>query len=287
MLFVIYDNTALWEKDFIYNDLIHNNKFIEIDIKEITMKIKKRKEIVGNNIFIFSSNKYNKNDILKIILSIKPKIIFHLSDEWGTKPEYQELSKYTNILFRQYYHGQYPNYNNIYNLPLGYTSGFFNKNYMNIELLLSENRKYIWSFIGDKKKKDRPDMIKNMTKLEPYFNNKNNKIFNNKTEIREIYRNSIFVPGCRGWNLIENFRLYEAASCGAIPIIVGTKNERLDLLNKECNPPWLEYNTWDEALNGCKELLKNMKELNERSKQNIYWWRNRINEIKNLVNQHL
>ena len=30
---------------------------------------------------------------------LKPNIIIHLSDEWGTKNDYQILSKYTKLLF--------------------------------------------------------------------------------------------------------------------------------------------------------------------------------------------
>ena len=38
---------------------------------------------------------------------MKPKIIIHLSDEWGNKEYFQNLYQYTNLLLRQYKHNYY------------------------------------------------------------------------------------------------------------------------------------------------------------------------------------
>lgn len=285
---IIYHAPA-WEEKFILNDLLqtnintyniiytHNNLNINSTVDWDNID-----NIIGNNILIFSSNCIKYNDILKFVQYIKPVIVFHLSDEWGHNQEYQNISNYTSILFRQYNHVHYPKYNNIYQIPLGYVESFFEDNYLDISLKLPSYRKYIWSFIGDKTKKDRPSMLLNMRKLKPYFDNENNKRFNIKSEIRDINRESIFIPSCRGWNTFDVFRLYETSSCGAIPVVVGPPNET-EIIYSNTQPPWLYFGSWEEASIECNKLLNNMDYLNDLSIKNIEWWKNEIYNIRNII----
>ena len=105
--------------------------------------------------------------------------------------------------------------------------------------------------------------------------------------MRETYRESIFVPNGRGNAKLDCFRLYEASICGAIPILVGSKKEIKETFCKEENPPWLIFDTWENAQIGCLELLKDMDKLDKISKENINWWKNRVMKLRERINSYL
>ena len=286
--YIIYDNTASWEKQFIFQDILKikfdNNSNVICSNNNLSYKnienwknIKDINNIINNNIFIFSSNTSSLNDILNMVKLLKPNIIIHFSDESGTKNEYQILSKYTKLLLRQYFHSTYNHYNNIKYLSLGYMDKMFENNYLSIKLKSPKDRKYIWSFIGNLKQ-DRREMISYMKNIKNNYTGRTDC-----TSMRDIYRESIFVPNGRGWFKLDCFRLYEATICGAIPIIVGSFEEYSTTFSQEENPPWLRYDSWEEAHNSCLELLKDMNKLETMSKNCVQWWNKRINNIHNLI----
>ena len=45
------------------------------------------------------------------------------------------------------------------------------------------------------------------------------------------------------------------------------------------------FENWDEAQIKCLELLKNKKNLNTLSEQNINWWSNRVLKIRQLIKE--
>ena len=103
------------------------------------------------------------------------------------------------------------------------------------------------------------------------------------SKLKKYYRDSIFVPNGRGEVSLDCFRLYEASICGAIPIIVGSTDEISNTFLYEENPPWLYFNTWDEAKNGCINLLKDRKLITDMSKKLSFWWNYRLNKIKKII----
>lgn len=288
-VYVIYDNSR-WERQFIFQDLLNTN--LEIYNKVIftndNLNYSKPSDwerldiiddIINNNIFVFSSNKSTYSQILKMVKLLKPIIIIHLSDEYGNKEEYLELQKYTKLLLRQYYHVNYPPHPNVKYLPLGYMNEAFEKNYTNIPLKLPSERKYKWSFVGTLKQ-DRQLMIDKMSSITPNYSGKIDK-----SEMINIYRDSIFVPNGRGNHTLDCFRLYEASACGAIVIVVASRKEIEDTFKQEQSPPWLYFRTWDKAQYECSKLLNDFDKLNELSKKHIIWWRDRVLNVHNLVNK--
>jgi hypothetical protein len=282
---LIYDNYATWEKDYI-RELFSNVKYdiIYIDSKILKNKLENEDKIINNNILVFSSNEYKYNEILNIVLRIKPIIIVHLSDEWGNKPEYTHLAAYTKILLHQHHHINYPynNYNNIIQIPLGYMTGMFDKkNALNFTIKSLADRKYKWAFIGNIKKKDRQELISKFTK-------KINKKFvgNNMTpsDMLNIYNDSIFIPNGRGNISVDCFRIYEAILSGSIPIIVCSEIEfnTVFYYNNDI-PPFILEKTWDGAVNKCKYLLNNFDELENIQKKNYEWLQNKIRSIQNII----
>lgn len=81
--------------------------------------------------------------------------------------------------------------------------------------------------------------------------------------------------------------MYEASICGAIPIVVGSQTEIKETFCKEENPPWLTFNSWDNAKVGCVKLLEDINKLNKLSQENINWWKKRIIKLQILIQSYL
>jgi hypothetical protein len=275
---LIYDINAYWEIDYI------KELCSKIDYDFIFVKIDKleNEEIINNNILVFSSNIYTFYQILYIVLRIKPLIIIHLSDEFGTKPEYTNLASHTKLYLHQHYFKHYPykKYNNIIQIPLGYMTKMFNDKSLNMNLKPINERKYIWSFIGNIKQ-DRLEII------EKFSNKFKNNIISNKIEhvnIFDIYNNSIFVPSGRGNNRLDCFRIYEAILSGSIPVIVCDRDEYNEnfYYNNDI-PEFIVEKTWSDAVNRCEYLLNNNDELINIQQNNYKWLKNKIESIQQKI----
>lgn len=285
--YLIWDEPSR-EKQFIFQDLLSvealaGHKVIyasdELSYSDLSSwrKLDNIDDVVGNNICVFSSNNNKYHEILDVVKLLKPVITIHLSDEWGDKEEFQELHKHTRLLLRQYYHRNYCLKPNIKYIPLGYMNGMLETNYLDMPLKLPVDRKFKWSFIGTMKQ-NREEMLIKMESITPNCVGKLNAI-----GMREVYRDSIFVPNGRGNVKLDCLRLYEASLCGAIPIVVGSRKEIEETFSQEEDPPWLMFESWDEAYRECLELLENMESLNELSQRNVAWWSNRLSKLRDLI----
>src|SRR4029078_597870 len=133
---------------FILNELLP--KYDVIEIKKFTKDIITAisSHLINKNIFVFTSNIHNYDEIYNIVSYLKPKIIIHLSDEWGNKAQFQNLANYCQLLIRQHNH----NYSvcsdatNIMYMPLGYMDKMFEHTSLDLTLKLPKERKYNWSF---------------------------------------------------------------------------------------------------------------------------------------------
>lgn len=253
---------GLWETDFILNEILPSGEFFYIQSNEIE-NYKERCDV-----FIFSSRLHDFWNIKNTIQRIKPKIIIMLSDEFyqENKWNYNMLGNYCDLFLRQYHHSYYNYTPNTIHIPLGYTDGC--KTFTN-------NKKYDWSFIGEIKS-DRQHMIDVFSEMKSYF--VGNEI--NKEEMCRIYSQSTFVPCGRGNSSLDCFRLYEASMNGAIPVIVGPKEEMNITFKYEETPPWIFADTWENAYQKC---LSNTIQ----SKDVINWWKNRIEKIQKKVKEVL
>ena len=279
---ILYDNCASWEKDYV-EELLSNLNCDIIFIHNLNnLKLENEDEIINNNILVFSSNVYTFDQIQNIVLRIKPIIIVHLSDEYGTRPEYTHLASYTKLLLHQYHFNYYPynNYNNIIQLPLGYMTNMFNKEKaLNYKIKPILERKYIWSHIGNIKQ-DRKELIyKFSKKFDKSFVGNNIS----PSEMRNIYNDSVFVPVGRGDIVVDCFRIYEAILAGSIPIIVCDETEFNDKFHYNNDiPPFIFEKTWDDAVNKCEYLLNNVEELENISQKNYEWLQKKIRSIQEV-----
>lgn len=277
-----------WERQFLLQEVLPKVDIVEVssvDIVDVNYfkNINTEELAIQDNIYVFSTNYGEYEDIKEVVEFLKPKLVVCLSDEWGNKKEFQELSKYTTILLRQYYYSHYPRFKNIHYLPLGYGNGMLEPDYLDISLKPPNERKYAWSFVGKQKKRskymrDRLYMLKYMKRMRPSLVTETTK-----EEMREIYRDSIFVPCGRGNANLDCFRLYEATVCGAIPIVVGSRRELDKTFIKEGKPPWIFAKDWEHALKVCKELCKRPLLLLNNHKRLLRWWKKRVSNINELV----
>jgi len=281
---IIYDNSAGWEKDYIgelFRKLDYN--IIYMEKEKLINKLENEDEIINNNILVFSSNIYTFDEILTIVVRLKPIIIVHLSDECGIKPEFTSLASYTKLLLHQYHFNHYPydKYNNIIQIPLGYITDMFSKEYaLNFKRKPILERKYKWSFIGNIKH-DREELISKFSeKFEEKFVGNNIS----SSDMCNIYNDSIFVPNGRGNSVIDCFRIYEAILSGSIPIIVCEEPEFIGRFyyNNDI-PPFIYEKTWDDAVDKCEKLLNNIEEIENILHENYEWLQKKIISIQEII----
>lgn len=254
-----------WETDFILNDILPKGNVFQIETKDLESKS------FPCDAFVFSSRVHSFWNIRDLVTRIKPKIIIQLSDEFyqENKWEYNLLGNYCDLFLRNYHHSYYNYTSNTIVFPLGYTNGCKS---------LVNDRIYNWSFLGELKH-DRLEMLNVFSNLDNYYVNSNV----DKLKMCEIYSKSIFVPCGRGNSSLECFRLYEASMNGAIPIVVGPKEEIQTTFKYEQDPPWVFSDSWIDAFEQCRSLLNNTNQLKEKQENLLNWWYNRISNIKNKV----
>ena len=283
-LTLIYDQNSGWEKDYVrelFRKLDYNILYIEKE--KLINKLENEDKIINNNVLVISSNVYTFDQVLDIVLRIKPIIIVHLSDECGNKPEFTSLASYTKLLLHQYHFNHYPynEYSNIIQIPLGYMTDMFSKEYaLNFKHKPILERKYKWSFIGNIKQ-DREELI---CKFSEKFQEKfvGNNILS--SDMGNIYNDSIFVPNGRGNSVIDCFRIYEAILSGSIPVIVCEEPEFIERFyyNNDI-PPFIYEKTWDDAVNKCEKLLNNIEEIKNISFKNYEWLQKKITSIQEII----
>jgi hypothetical protein len=285
---LLYDERSSWEKDFTqYLFNFSKEDIIYVSPEILKTKVPQEDDIIGNNILAFSSNVYSFEQIMGIVLRLKPLIIVQFSDEHGIKPEYAQLALHTKLLLRQYNFNKYwlDTYSNILQIPLGYMEGMFNnENAFNSKLKPLSERNYKWSFVGNIKN-DREELINKFSnKFKQHF------VGNNiaSRDMFDIYNDSIFVPNGRGYVRVDCFRIYEAILSGSIPVIVCDESEFNETFyyNNDIPPFVLEKN-WDDAVNRCEYLLNNFEELERIQKENYEWLKNKITSIQDEIHSIL
>ena len=267
-----------WEKDFLFQELIPEGYPVvcdhlrtrDLDIESVAgvlERLSTRLPVV----LAFSSNLYSYEAVVSYADKLGARAVVHMSDEWGNNPEYYGLAERYGY-FRQYYHPRYGQLQGTV-IPLGHVSG------TNVwdGAKAASTRPMKWGFVGSVKA-DRQDMLRSMQTLMPYLWLTNVS----RDRVGETYRKCVFAPWGRGNVSLNCFRLYEATACGALPVIVGKRQEVDALLESQGFPPWLVFGTWAEAAKACKALLGStyVDVLQER---NLRWWRDRIASVREAL----
>jgi hypothetical protein len=267
-----------WEYKYILEDLLY---YYDIDL----IITPKPTELYENCLIIYSCNSRNISnelfDYFKKYNENKIKFnLYHISNEnLNHNCEYYDFA---NIVFRNYYDTNI-NKNNVHTLPLGYKSGFKNKNKEYKQMI---DKKYDICFIGQLKS-DRNNLYSIIKKFNNNFIHLTEKwdCKNSlkSSEVNEIYSETKIIPAPMGNISVDSFRICEILESGSIPIIK-LYNGNDYFINIFGNHPIPVVSDWDElflVFNQLKDNEEKLKEINE-------WYHNfkenlRI-KIKNLLN---
>jgi GR25 family glycosyltransferase involved in LPS biosynthesis len=272
----------VWEHDYILNDILDGRKvstnFLYLDdIKNCDDEF---------DVFVYSARDQNNypwgymptfDDVLECVKKTKPRIVIQLSDEFCYEDLqiHNTIANHCELFLRKYHHKNYEYRINTVNIPLGYNNGYgVPKVIPNIS-----ERKLNWSYVGDMSTFDKKEIYENFIKIPKYK-------FDSgilPERMSEVYLDTIFAPCGRGDSSLNSMRLYESSMAGAIPIVVGSKEEIEDTFTFEENPPWLFFNSWKEAEFVCRKLLLDNNKLQEIQDNILFWWQTRISKVKDSV----
>jgi hypothetical protein len=291
MITLLYLENATWEFDFIINEFLYNiEKATEIlCLKDIPLLLN-RQDIIEQNILVINTT-CKADSIINIVKHIKPIAVFYLSDECGEDKNIPTLEKYTKLFFRQYNHRHYHYANNNYQLMLGYSKYFLtNQKSSDISPKKMMEREISCSFIGTMKS-DRFHMTnvfkQNMENTNIVFVENNWNIDDlpySPQKCFDIYNNSVFVICGRGNVSLDCFRIYEAIVAGAIPVVVGTRDEiKSTFYYQDHLPPFIYDDSWEKVVIKCNDLLKNDDELQKIQNELLLWWKEQISFVNQLI----
>ena len=217
--------------------------------------------IQRSSVLAISVNNNSVEDAGKIIDIAQPRVLLLLSDEFGDKPEYEELFSKVPLVYRQYRYDSYKNPPNQRILPVGYHC------WDQHARRPSMTKKYVWSFIGNLKGNREKD-IKVLDDLKPNFNGKTKP-----EENPDILNSSIFVYCPNGNYNVESSRPYTASMCGAIPCLVCTQSQWDSTYPYfDIEPPWLHADSAEKIRDMMKSLLENPVELRRLQHAVSKWW---------------
>jgi hypothetical protein len=149
------------------------------------------------------------------------------------------------------------------------------------------DRKYAWSFVGEAGKSSRPDMVRNLSTIEPHICFSSTPVggvafFDRglagkrripKEDFVEILRQSAFAPAPMGNASLESVRLYDALESGAIPIVERrlTLDYFKEFLGKH---PLPTVDSWSEGRGLIVRYLNDPAGLDALQQECISWWEN-------------
>ena len=191
------------------------------------------------DILVYSVSRTNADEVEAVVRKLRPKVIFHNSDEHLTKTAgYQKSFDLVQLVYRQYADARlgHPN-KKIKLLPLGYHC-WDHPPPQTIRPM--SKRSLAWCFIGTVKGQ-RKRLIRMM---QASYGGQHFAGTTLRNKNHAILQNSVFVLCPRGNTNIECFRQYAASMHGCIPALVCTDQEWSDTYEKmQLTPPWLHAPT--------------------------------------------
>lgn len=253
-------------ENIIFKNVTHNNHFDE-GRYDLTIE---------NSIIIYSCDELKPNvDLINYLNKINSYSLFHLSNEYQ-----QHLAKYykkAKTVFRTASWDIFSALDNVYTLPLGFQSGFYNDEpFNNNETDNPKEREYIWGFIGQIKN-DRKKMVDALASITPNYIHCSTSWMSNDTltsnETIEIYKKIIFIPSPFGNINFECFRTMEALEWGCIPVTTM-------FLGRDCyryiygDHPFIVGKDWEDCASQVTNLINNPRLLKEKQRQVKIWYDN-------------
>jgi hypothetical protein len=275
-----------WEKDYIIKyllkDIHFTNYFVIFNEQLSDSFIRKLCSISSDFIVVFSSNSMSYIMIESLLAKLKPKIVFHNSDEVGNRKEFLQLSHHVPLTFMQYgFHYDLPT--NIYHIPVGYLPGVHIGGVPDFDSIIPpKQRQYDWAFIGGLKS-DREyaiNMFKTLWQHSVYFVGQTST-----KEVGDLYKNTRFVIAPRGNVNLMCCRVFEAVTCGAIPVIANCSKEEMErtftFFGKK--PPFVYGHTWEDAVHVCISS----QDLDELQQRCVNWYKSITQSIQTKIQKVL
>lgn len=135
----------------------------------------------------------------------------------------------------------------------------------------NRDRQYIWCFVGDGSKQDRPEMLEKLKALQPHFVHTHVGWMPSKALRPGLYARvlseSIFAPSPLGNIHPECYRTYEALHCGAVPIVTTRYYEQ------QFEAPFPVVENWEEATGLMEALIRDEKQLARTRAACMSWYR--------------
>ena len=232
-----------------------------------------------------NSNHTSLDKAHELVRQLSPYVVLHCGDQHGNREDWDELRIGNHIYLRQHRHPHYRCVSSdlIHYLPLGYHREMHFAGRLGWRE--ASVRPHRWSWYGQINN-DRRSMLHVFDKLGTgvWGDNQRPQIVASK------YLDSRFVPCGRGQHSLNCFRIYEAAHCGAIPVVVGSRLEIHDTFCEESLgdptglPPWLFAESWSKAAERVREL--NSSKLLDRAQERVLlWWSARVHGLINLLDR--
>lgn len=280
-MIVVYDKSCTYEVDYVeqlLEPVPHVTNYVT------TQELEARS--VPCDVLVVSSNVLTWAQCASVVQRLKPKVILHLSEEDGTKPEYVQLSDMCNVVLRQHWFpNKYPHRHNLYQIPLGYMTNYKPNDLT--PLLAPNKRHYTWSFIGAVNVA-RSEMLR---ACKEHWPNKKHFVATHNIEtgiMGRFYGQSVFVPNGRGCVRLDCFRFYEAILAGAIPVVAGDEKEWKETFCFGNDfPPCVWAPTWKEALVQCDTLLQNPEGLQHKQSSLLDWFYRQVQLAQQLIRNGL
>ena len=213
-----------------------------------------------------------------------------MSDETLSEPyDYLDHPECVFCL-RQYVHPELIRHPKVTTIPLGYTDGLQHPFGFNVPR--ASERRYTWSFAGSLKA-DRGEAIDAFSQLKPYQLNIYDQFHDpaqlTSEEYSALLKKSKFIICPQGGCNIDSFRIYEALTCGAIPVVM--KNHAMFrcvptywhlLFQKVESLPFIVADDWPEAAHVAGELLRK-NEVETVQQKCLLFWTEQTKILKQII----
>jgi hypothetical protein len=212
-----------------------------------------------------------------------PKVLVHLSDEWGAQPDTHRHTLNVSLVLRQYRFAHYFHAPNVRQIPIGFTATMFDDASAIPAPAPIAQRRWKWSFVGNMKG-DRRQMLQAFQGWTPHwqavpFGGSQCR----PRDMARVYGDAAFVLCPRGNVSMNSMRSYEATLCGAIPVVAGgSATEYQESFRGLGDPPWIFCETWKEARAKCETLLASgaAQALQQR---NLRWWTEQMASLRAAI----
>ena len=287
---VLYHSDCTWEIDYVFKELLRDimARVRVFYVTSAKLASYKEKHTHDRRVVVFSSSTITVDQMQVMLQNFKPHVVFHFSDEFGTRAEYCNLAEFTGTFFHQHTFASYPHKKNMVQIPLGFKTGFL---YDSKVCKPATERKLQWSFVGTMKaKSNRQHMLEMFQRRLPTSFAMHTDGSVSTHDMGNIYADSVFVPNDRGNVRLDCFRLYEAIFAGAIPVMAGESKELQETFlfaGPEDFPPFVVADTWKKVAKICEQMLQpeNASKLLALQKENRDWLNKHLQQIRARVRQ--